>query len=293
MLPQVSVIIPAYNRAKILPRAINSILSQTFQDFEIIVVDDCSKDNTDEVVRQYDDPRIRYTKHIQNKGGSAARNTGIKEARGEFIAFLDSDDEWLPNKLDKQINRFNQINGDCGLIYTYLEIVDREGNFLKNHCVDSDGEVLKDLLVANFIASTSSIIVKKKYMDQIGGFDTEMKSCQDWDLYIRLSQVCQIFCIPEPLTKHYVDESANRISNDKSSVIKGHLRIQEKFRQNYEKLPIDLRLKHLNNFSFFYLKANNLQLSIQMLLRAFVLSMDPRYLLRVVKRTYDYLMVKR
>ena len=102
-LPKVSVVIPTHDRAHLVGRAIRSVLAQTFQDFEIIVVDDCSVDNTKEVVQSLADSRIRYLRHEINRGGSAARNTGIGAARGEWIAFLDSDDEWLPKKLEKQL----------------------------------------------------------------------------------------------------------------------------------------------------------------------------------------------
>lgn len=101
-IPTVSVVIPTYNRAHLVGRAIQSVLNQTYQDFEIIVVDDGSTDNTEEVVKSFNDPRIRYIRHDQNRGGSAARNTGIKMARGEYIAFQDSDDEWLPEKLESR-----------------------------------------------------------------------------------------------------------------------------------------------------------------------------------------------
>jgi len=99
-IPRISVIIPSYNRANTIGRAIQSALSQSYQDFEIIVIDDGSTDHTEEVIRSFQDSRIRYIRHNRNRGGSAARNTGIHAARGEYIAFLDSDDEWLPQKLE-------------------------------------------------------------------------------------------------------------------------------------------------------------------------------------------------
>ncbi|RLF83553.1 glycosyl transferase, partial [Thermococci archaeon] len=104
--PTVSVIIPTYNRANLLKRAIASVLNQTFTDFELIVVDDASPDNTPEVVRSINDGRIRYVRLKKNSGGPVARNTGIRKARGRFIALLDDDDEWLPNRLELQIKKF-------------------------------------------------------------------------------------------------------------------------------------------------------------------------------------------
>ena len=98
----VSVIIPTYNRAHLVGRAIRSVLNQTYQDFEIIVVDDCSTDNTEEIVKGFNDHRIRYMRHDRNRGGSAARNTGIKASQGKYIAFLDSDDERLLKKAESR-----------------------------------------------------------------------------------------------------------------------------------------------------------------------------------------------
>ncbi len=116
--PTVSVIIPTYNRAHLLGRAIESVLDQTYQDFEIIVVDDASADETEEVVKSFGDDRINHIRHQKNKGGSAARNTGIKAARGEFIAFLDSDDEWVPKKLEKEIDRLQTLSNEVGVVYS-------------------------------------------------------------------------------------------------------------------------------------------------------------------------------
>jgi len=116
--PIVSVIIPTYIRAHVLAKAIQSLLNQTYQDFEIIVVDDGSIDNTEEVVKSFNDPRIRYIRHKENCGGSAARNTGIRAAYGECIAFQDSDDEWLPEKLEKQMQVFENAPAEVGVVYT-------------------------------------------------------------------------------------------------------------------------------------------------------------------------------
>lgn len=106
--PRVSVVIPTYNRGHCILNAIDSVLEQSFDDLEIVVVDDCSTDNTKEVLQALSDPRVRYLRHANNRKGSAARNTGIQAAKGELIAFLDSDDIWLPGKLDKQVNEFEQ-----------------------------------------------------------------------------------------------------------------------------------------------------------------------------------------
>ena len=112
--PIVSVIIPTYNRAHLIDKAIKSVLNQTYQDFEIIVVDDGSTDNTNEVLKNFTDSRIHYIFHTSNLGVSAARNTGIKTSQGEYIALLDSDDDWLPEKLDKQVDVLQNESSEVG-----------------------------------------------------------------------------------------------------------------------------------------------------------------------------------
>ena len=119
-MPKVSVVIPTHNRAGFLQAAIQSVLNQTFQDFEIIVVDDASEDQTTEIVRSFSDPRIRYMRHESNKGQGASRNDGIRQASGEYIALLDDDDEWLPEKLAKQVALLDSSPSQVGMIYTWL-----------------------------------------------------------------------------------------------------------------------------------------------------------------------------
>ena len=123
--PTVSVIIPTYNRAHLVDRAIQSVLNQTYKDFELIIVDDGSTDNTEDIIKEFQkkDERIKYIRHEENRGGSAARNTGIKAAKGEYIAFLDSDDEWLPIKLGRQISEFTN-KSKIALVYTGRIIIE-------------------------------------------------------------------------------------------------------------------------------------------------------------------------
>jgi glycosyltransferase involved in cell wall biosynthesis len=118
--PTVSIIIPTYNRSRLLARAVKSVLNQTYQNFELIIVDDASTDNTEEVVGSFNDERIKYVRHEKNKGEAVARNTGIKAARGEYIASHDSDDEWLHEKLAKRIRAFENCSPEIGVVYTAL-----------------------------------------------------------------------------------------------------------------------------------------------------------------------------
>ncbi|HOC97311.1 MAG TPA: glycosyltransferase family 2 protein, partial [Candidatus Pacearchaeota archaeon] len=121
-LLKVSVIIPTYNGSNTILRAVHSVLNHTYSNFELIVVDDCSKDNTFEVVKSIEDERVKVLRHRNNKGGSAARNTGIKEAKGEYIAFLDDDDEWLSEKVEKQVKYLRSKDSSLykGVVCSYM-----------------------------------------------------------------------------------------------------------------------------------------------------------------------------
>ncbi|TAK34595.1 MAG: glycosyltransferase family 2 protein, partial [Saprospiraceae bacterium] len=132
--PAVSVIIPTYNRAKTIERAIDSVLNQTFSDLELIVVDDCSTDFTVDVIKQYTDERLIYIRHENNRGEGGARNTGIRNSRAKYIAFLDSDDEWFPNKLEKQMPVIQESDSKVGIVYSHyiMQYEDGSGAHLEN-----------------------------------------------------------------------------------------------------------------------------------------------------------------
>jgi len=233
--PTVSVIIPTYNRAYLVGRAIRSVLNQTFQDFEIIVVDDGSTDNTEEVVKSFNDPRIRYIRHEQNRGGSAARNTGIRAARGEYIAFLDSDDEWLPQKLERQVNAFKSLDETTGLVYTGLRFVDHKGTLLWEQRPNLSGYIFHKLLQRNVIGTASSVMLRRDCLLSTGLFDETLPSRQDLDLWIRIARQFKVFPIPEPLTVHYVHEQ--RITADLNAKIRGHKLFMAKFENELNSKP--------------------------------------------------------
>jgi len=201
--PTVSVIIPTYNRAHLVGRAIRSVLNQTYQDFEIIVVDDGSTDNTEEVVKGFNDDRIRYIRHDENRGGAAARNTGIKAAQGEYIAFLDSDDEWLPEKLERQVKAFEKSDSRVGVIYTGSIAVSQNGEATTDYKAPKlRGSILRELLISNqIIGGGSNVMVKRELLKKLGGFDEALPSCQDWDLWLRLASICQFDFVDAPLVR--------------------------------------------------------------------------------------------
>lgn len=224
--PTVSVIIPTYNREHLIGRAIQSVLNQTYQDFEIIVVDDASTDNTQEVVKSFNDLRIRYIRHEKNRGGSAARNTGIRAARGEYIAFLDSDDEWLPEKLAEQIRVFHQ-DPECGVVYTDILVVYPDGCELQRRAPKIKGSMFHKLLEANVVGTTSSVLVRRDCFDKVGLFNEELASCQDWDMWIRLARLFVFRKVNIPLVKYTWGHE--QISKNSEAVCRGREAIMKMY----------------------------------------------------------------
>jgi len=198
-MPKVSIIIPTYNRGVLLHKAIDSVLAQTFSDYELIIVDDGSTDGTRDVVARYGSGKIRYI-FQENKGKSAARNLGIKLADGEYIAFLDSDDMFLPSKLQLQVEVLD-AHGSCGFIYSYASNVDESGNLLNYHFEGNlSGWIYPDLLlIKNNCIATPTVMVRAAVLAEIGGFDESMHICEDLDLWRRIARRYQVLQVREPL----------------------------------------------------------------------------------------------
>lgn len=209
--PKVSVIIPTHNRAHILGRAIKSVQDQTYRDFEIIIVDDGSMDNTEDVIKSFNDERIIYHRCNNNKGVASARNTGISLSRAQYIAFQDSDDVWYPYKLDKIMKVINE-HENIDFIYSYGKII-RNGEIIgevgKNSYINRlpKKELIIGLFKSNFIP-TQGVIVKKEKIIKVGGFDESFLSASDHELWLRLIPTCNIFYLDEPLFDvHFSKES--------------------------------------------------------------------------------------
>jgi len=240
--PTVSVIVPTYNRAHLLGRAIKSVLDQTYQDFELIIVDDASTDNTKEVVKCLDDPRIRYVRHEENRGGAAARNTGIKTARGQFIAFQDSDDRWLPDKLEKQMRVFKSASPKVGVVYTgFWRLRDGERTYIPSSKVTRrEGDIHDVLLEKNFV--TTHVVVRKECFGKAGMFDERLPRLQDWDLWIRISRYYHFLYVGEPLVEVYY--TPDSISSDDKALIMAEKLILERYSNDIERNKKSLA-KHL------------------------------------------------
>ena len=219
-MPKVSVIIPTRNRSNLLQVAITSVLNQTFQDFEIIVVDDASTDAIAEIVSGFVDDRIRYVRHQIGRGGSAARNTGIRNSNGEYVAFLDDDDEWFPEKLKLQIALLESSPRTVGVVYAGYWIVDRASGRINGQKIpEKRGDLSDELLAGNSVGGTSIVLARRECFDRVGLFDETLPSFQDYDLWIRISKEFHFDFIPSPLCNYYVHD--NKISTDVEALRKG------------------------------------------------------------------------
>jgi glycosyltransferase involved in cell wall biosynthesis len=240
--PSVSVVIPTYNRENLVGRAIKSVFSQTYGDFELIVVDDASKDNTREVIKSFDDKRIMYICHKENRGAPATRNTGIRIARGVYIGLLDDDDEWLPTKLEEQITKFGDVSPKVGLIYSGLEVRGADGHTIETiYYPKYRGDVRVRLLLGTTIGSPTPLI-RAECFKKAGLFDESLKSCQDWDMWKRISERYEFDFVPEILSRTYLHE--NQISSNFTSLIPGRTRMVEKHMEEFSRHP-DILVVHL------------------------------------------------
>ncbi len=203
MRPRVSVIIPTYKREGLLKRAIESVLNQTFDDFEIVVIDGARSEATRELVDSFNDGRLRYIPQ-KGKGISNARNLGVLKSRGEFMAFLDDDDRWREDKLERQLELFKELPSNYGLIYTaftYYYLERRKILGIKHP--KAVGNVYSYLLKDN-ITGTSTIMVKRECFKRAGIFRENFPTCEDWDMWLRMSRICLFGAIDEPLVDYSI-----------------------------------------------------------------------------------------
>lgn len=233
--PSVSVVIPAYNRAASIRAAVDSVLRQTHADFELLVVDDGSTDGTLEALAGVRDPRLRLLSNPRNMGASAARNTGIRHARGTWVAFQDSDDEWLPEKLDRQMARIAAIGPDCVAAYCGMAVVGEadqsSGQRTRLRYVpdpsiaEVEGDVLPSLLHKS-LASTQTLVARRDCLEACGGFDETMPALIDWECAIRLAKLGPFAFVDAPLVVQYFSD--NSITRHRDRRLIARRRIVEK-----------------------------------------------------------------
>lgn len=233
-MSMVSVIISTCKRApEILERALKSVLAQTYKEIEIIVVDDSPatyvrRNDIKNLILKYGNS-VMYIQHKKNSGACAARNTGLKHARGEYVAFLDDDDEWVSTKIQKQVEKMERCSEDTALIYCGNSIVnDLSGEETIAKKKYYRGYAFSELIKQNFIGSTSYPLIKTQVLREIGGFDEKMPAAQDFDVWLRIAIKYQIDYVAENLVKYHIhgDECISKNPQKKIAALQ---RINEKY----------------------------------------------------------------
>lgn len=239
-LPLVSVVIPTFNRASRVGRAIRSVLAQSFHGWELWVVDDASVDDTASVVASFDDARIQYICHRCNRGQSAAQNTGIARARGDWISFLDSDDEWEGEKLSCEAERIRSLGDSVGLLYCGKRIREEEGRLLRLRMPTTEGRVYQSLLAWDFIGSCSRVTVRREALLEAGGYDENLVNSQDWDLWLRIAKRYEVAAVRRCLVTRYL--GADQVTGSLRSIWRGKEQI---LRKHGGDMPPKVRANHL------------------------------------------------
>jgi glycosyltransferase involved in cell wall biosynthesis len=197
-MPKVSVIIPAYNAMRYLPETIDSLLGQTFEDFEAVIINDGSTDSLEAWFESVEDTRLRMISQV-NQGQSKARNVGLECAQGEFIAFLDADDIWAPSKLEKQVSLL-EASPEAGVVYTWVSGIDSNG-VLRGRVIKNlaEGNVWKELTQHNILECGSTPLIRQTCFERVGVFDERLPPCEDLDLWLRIACYYDFLVVKEPL----------------------------------------------------------------------------------------------
>ena len=210
-MPLISVVIPVFNGERTIQETIESVLNQTCSDFEIIVINDGSQDSTLQIVSNISDPRLRVLTY-PNAGLAVSRNRGITEATGEYVAFLDADDLWTPDKLEAQLNRL-QENPKAAVAYSWTDFIDESGGFVRPaaHFTIS-GNVFTRLLLTNFLDNGSNPLICRQALIEVGGLDESLKAAEDWDLYLRLAARYPFVVVTSPQVLYRVSEDSMSVN---------------------------------------------------------------------------------
>ncbi|NET83836.1 MAG: glycosyltransferase [Moorea sp. SIO1F2] len=242
-MPKVSVVIPTYNAMTYLPKTIDSVFNQTYDDFEVIVVNDGSTDNTEQWISQIADPRVKLISQANQGLASAARNKGIANARGDYIAFIDADDLWEPTKLEKQLSVLEE-NPDVGLVYTWVAYINETGKptgrVFEHH---AEGNVWEKLVEHNIVECGSVAMVRRHCFESLGVFDQTLRAAEDWDMWLRIASRYPFAVVKEPLVRY------RQHQNNKS---KKYVKRLEDFRTIIEKAfqSAPFESLHLRNRSY-------------------------------------------
>jgi len=257
--PLVTVIIPTYQRPTHLKKAIESVFQQTYRPLELIVVDDNGfgtefQKKTEKIIATTTQAEyvIKYLPLRRNGGACKARNAGIDLVEGEFIAFLDDDDEWCHEKIFLQVEIAKKTGTD--LVYGGFCFINKEGDVDGNYIPAKLLSPLSDLFSGNVIGTTSVVLVRGENLKNVGGFDESLASCQDWDLWIRLAQAGSSFARVDKVITRYHCSLSDRISTDSAKQISGHCAMYFKYREMICKQPPHVQAHHARYIANYLIK---------------------------------------
>ncbi len=227
-LPLVTVIIPTYNRADLLPRAVRSVLNQSYTSLELLVVDDGSTDGTAEVMKGFEDSRVRFLRLETNQGQCGAMNAGIGAARGEWVCFLDSDDEYLDTCIEKQMAAVQAADSEAlGVVYVLSGERTPDGRIIPAHFYTLQGDVYAGALTQGYVAPSITLLIRKTCFDTVGLWDTEFRCFQDDDLCIRLAKQYHFEVVREVLAVVHRD-AAGQLTRNRSQYAAGWYQLIQK-----------------------------------------------------------------
>ncbi|MBD3343560.1 MAG: glycosyltransferase [Chitinivibrionales bacterium] len=267
--PLVSVVLPTFNRESSINRAIQSVINQTYKRFELIVVDDGSTDSTENVVKKTKDQRIKYIKFSENYGAATARNEGVQQAQGDYVAFQDSDDEWMPNKLERQMSCFALAANNVGMVYTDMLRIFENGkttvlfapNVVKGKIMDK-----KELEYQAFGIGQVTAVIRKNCFDSVGYFDSSLPRFIDMEFFLRLTHQFDAIRINTPLVRCYESEG---ISSNKANGVKVRLRFLEKYKDS---ISTQFKASQYAKIAELLFSLRQYRLSVEYLFNAFQLS---------------------
>jgi len=225
LMPILSIVIPAYNAERTILETIASVQKQTFSDFELIVIDDGSSDQTLALLHSVADERLRIFSY-KNGGVSVARNRGMSHASGEFIAFIDADDLWTPDKLELQLAALQQ-HPEAGVAYSWTSYMEEQGKYFHtDEPITFEGNVHAELLVSNFLSSGSNPLIRKQAIESVGEFDSTCAGCADWDYWLRLAARWPFVVVPKHQILYRLSSSS--MSSNSEMMEKHHLIVIER-----------------------------------------------------------------
>lgn len=286
--PLVSVIVPAYNAEAFIGQTLESIISQTYRNIEVLVVDDGSQDQTAEIVKLYcaKDPRVSLLQQ-SNAGVAAARNLAIQNSRGEHVAPVDADDIWYPQKLEKQMQCMLEAEPSVGLVYAWSVDIDSEGLLTGGSMAFTiEGEVYTALVYSNFLGNASVPLIRRTCLEQVGYYNCQLKEsnaqgCEDRDLYLRIAECYRFRVVPKFLIGYR--RTISSMSFNFTAMEKSHLLVLAGVRQRHPEIPATIYRWSTSNFYVYLVtqsrRCGNHQATLHWLYKA--LSLDPVNFLRL------------